>query len=266
MLLDLMLPGKSGLQVLQEIRAVKPRLPVIARGLPAAVRRDRRPPREGRGPHGEAAGSRPQRPPLPPGPVRLDQARRHPVLPAGAPVLVSSSAARPESPEFTIKALGNFTETVGRLDLGTLIHVDGPHGSFSPTHPDGDYLLIAGGVGITPMMSILRSFADTGERRRVCLVYASREWDDVTFREELDDLKGRLLLTVHHVLSRPHSAWPGHRGRLSEAVLRQCLQRLRAPFNVFVCGSPKMVEDAAGRLQKVGIPDAWVHTEKFAGA
>ncbi len=182
------------------------------------------------------------------------------------PFSYSSSAASPECPEFTIKALGNFTEGVGRLDLGTRIHVDGPHGSFSPAHPEGDYLLIAGGVGITPMMSILRSFADTGDRRRVCLVYASREWEDVTFREELDGLKSRLPLTVHHILSRPHPAWPGHRGRLSEAVLRQCLQQLTAPFNVFVCGSPRMVEDAACRLRKVGVPDPWVHTEKFAGA
>jgi predicted ferric reductase len=181
------------------------------------------------------------------------------------PFSYSSSAASPECPEFTIKALGNFTETVGRMDLGTCIHIDGPHGSFSPAHPDGDYLLIAGGVGITPMMSILRSFADTGDRRRVCLVYASREWGEITFRDELDDLKTRLPLNVHHILSRPHSAWPGHRGRLNEGVLLQCLQQLTTPFNVFVCGSPKMVEDAACLLRRVGVPDSWVHTELFAG-
>jgi predicted ferric reductase len=182
------------------------------------------------------------------------------------PFSYSSSAARPDRPEFTIKSLGDFTAKAGSLDLGTRIHLDGPHGSFTPTHPEGDYLLVAGGVGITPMMSILRSFADSGDRRRICLVYASREWDGVTFREELAELQGRLNLHVHHLLSRPHASWPGHRGRLNESVIRRSLEYLRAPFNVYVCGAPKMVDDARDRLLKAGVPGPWVHTEKFASA
>ena len=107
--------------------------------------------------------------------------------------------------------------------------LDGPHGSFDPAHPDGDYLLIAGGVGITPMMSILRSLDDRGDCRRASLVYASREWGEVTFREELSELTRRLDLRVHHVLSRPHAGWPGIRGRLNESILRQCIESLRPP-------------------------------------
>ncbi len=86
------------------------------------------------------------------------------------PFSYSSSACRPDHPEFTVKASGDFTSVLGGLALGTRILVDGPHGSFSPTHPDGDFLLIAGGVGITPMMSILRSFADSPDDRRFSLV------------------------------------------------------------------------------------------------
>lgn len=182
------------------------------------------------------------------------------------PFSYSSSAVRPHAPEFTIKALGDFTAAVGRIELGTRVLVDGPHGSFCPPHPDGDYLLVAGGVGITPMMSFIRSFADSGDRRRVSLVYVTRTLADATFRNELEQLRGRLRLDVHHVLTRPHPEWPGHRGRLNEALLRRCMAGLTPPFNVFVCGSPAMVDDAEARLYRTGVPRDWVHVERFESA
>ncbi|HEX2053053.1 MAG TPA: ferric reductase-like transmembrane domain-containing protein [Actinomycetota bacterium] len=182
------------------------------------------------------------------------------------PFSYSSSAFRPHQPEFTIKALGDFTGGVGSIQLGTQVLVDGPHGSFHPAFPEGDFLLIAGGVGITPMRSFLRSFADAGDRRRVSLVYVTRTWEDATFRDELERLQERLPLKVHHALTRPHAGWPGHRGRLTEHLLRRAMADLNPPFNVFVCGSAAMVDDAEARLHRAGIPRHWIHTERFASA
>lgn len=67
------------------------------------------------------------------------------------------------------------------------------------------HVLIAGGVGITPMMSMIRTLADRGDRRPVVLIYGSRDWDTITFHEELEALKARLDLTIVHVLSAPPS-------------------------------------------------------------
>jgi predicted ferric reductase len=63
------------------------------------------------------------------------------------PFSYSSSPSRPDRPEFTVKAIGDFTNEVGTIALGTRVLLDGPHGSFEPPHPDGDYLLLAGGGG-----------------------------------------------------------------------------------------------------------------------
>jgi 3-phenylpropionate/trans-cinnamate dioxygenase ferredoxin reductase subunit len=114
------------------------------------------------------------------------------------------------------------------------------------------------------MMSILRSLDDRADGRRVCLVYASRAWEEVTFREELSDLEKRLNLEVHHVLSRPDACWRGFRGRLNQSMVRQCLKSLRPPFNVFVCGSPGMVDTATSAVSGLGVPASWLHAETFA--
>ena len=74
-------------------------------------------------------------------------------------------------------------------------------------------VFVAGGVGITPVMSMLRTLADRGDERPLLLIYGSKDWDSITFREELDELKKRLNLQVEHVLTDPPPGWPPGRPR-----------------------------------------------------
>jgi predicted ferric reductase len=127
------------------------------------------------------------------------------------PFSYSSSARRPERPTFTIKAYGDFTSRVPRLRPGTRLLVDGPHGSYGPRRQAERFVLIAGGIGITPIISLVRTAADAGDRRPFLLVYASRRWEQVTFREQLEQLQQRLDLRVVHVLTEPPPAWPARR-------------------------------------------------------
>jgi len=85
------------------------------------------------------------------------------------------------------------------------------------------HVLIAGGIGITPMMSMIRTLADRGDRRPLVLLYGSRDWESVTFREELESLKTRLALTVVHVLSELPPGWTGEQGRITAEVFRRHL-------------------------------------------
>src|SRR5690606_18822073 len=107
------------------------------------------------------------------------------------PFSFSSSAEHGEV-EVAIKALGDFTRTVKRLEPGTKVHVDGPHGVFSIDLDEGPgFALIAGGVGIAGLISMVRTLADRGDVRPVLLFYGNRTWDEVAFREELDRLRER---------------------------------------------------------------------------
>jgi predicted ferric reductase len=141
------------------------------------------------------------------------------------PFSYSSSASRPDRPEFTIKASGAFTSGIPGLRPGTRVLLDGPHGSYRPRRHIERFVLIAGGIGITPIVSQLRSAADAGDRRPYVLVYGSMSWEAVTFREELERLERRLDLRVVHVLTVPPPGWEGETGFIDTAPTSSCAGR-----------------------------------------
>jgi predicted ferric reductase len=181
------------------------------------------------------------------------------------PFTLSSSARRPDRPAFTVKALGDFSGSVADLRVGTEVLVDGPHGESAHVPPSGrGRLLLAAGIGITPALSVIRTAAERGERRPLLLIYGSRRWPDVTFREELDDLERRLPnLRVVHVLSRPEPGWQGERGRVGEEVLRRYAPPDLGQWSALACGPSAMVAAASVALQRLGMPQTAIQAEAF---
>lgn len=180
------------------------------------------------------------------------------------PFSISSSAEQTDRITFTIKARGDFTSSIARIEPGTRAYVDGPHGIFSADRSEGPgYVLIGGGVGITPLISILRTLADREDPRPIILFYGSRDWESITFREELESLAGRLHLTVVHVLEKPHEAWTGERGFIDAAAMRRHLPARHRRLQYFICGPGPMMDAMERALFAVGVPVERVHTERF---
>jgi predicted ferric reductase len=181
------------------------------------------------------------------------------------PFTLSSSAQRPDRPAFTVKALGDFSASLADLRIGTEVLVDGPHGEgvHEADAVRGRFLLAAG-IGITPALSVIRTAAERRERPPLLLLYGSRHWADVTFREELDDLQQQLPnLRVVHVLSRPEAGWRGERGRIGEEVLRRWAPPDLARWSALACGPAAMVAEATAVLQRLGMPQAAIQAEGF---
>jgi predicted ferric reductase len=179
------------------------------------------------------------------------------------PFSFSSSAEHGEV-ALAVKALGDFTSQVKDLEPGTRVYVDGPHGVFSIDQDEGPgFGLIAGGVGIAGLISMLRTLADRGDVGPALLFYANREWDAVAFREELEALEGRLDLTLVHVLERPPDGWPGETGYLTADVLRRHLPPGYRRFQFFICGPDPMMDAAEAALIELGVPAERVHSERF---
>ena len=179
------------------------------------------------------------------------------------PFSFSSSAERDEV-ELAVKALGDFTSRVRELEPGTTVYVDGPHGVFSIDQDEGPgFGLLAGGVGIAGLISMLRTMADREDPRPVVLVYANGEWDDVAFREELAELESRLALTVVHVIERPPAEWTGERGYVTAEVLSRHLPPAFRRFQYFICGPDPMMDASEAARIELGVPPGRVHTERF---
>jgi predicted ferric reductase len=183
----------------------------------------------------------------------------------GHPFSFSSSAAAPDGRvEMTIKNLGDFSGRIGQVPVGQRAWLDGPYGAFTiDRNPADMHVLIAGGVGITPMMSMIRTLADRGDKRPIILIYGSNDWDSVTFREELEELKARLRLTVVHVLAQPPADWDGERGHVTAEVMKRHLPAPHADHEYFICGPDVMMDAIEQALGELHVPISKYHSERY---
>lgn len=127
-----------------------------------------------------------------------------------------------------------------------------------------DCVLIAGGSGITPVMSVLRTTADDGDSRRLTVLYFSRDAEDVAFADELEQLSEATGTSVLHIPSRPAPGWDGPSGRVDERVLDSVLPADRHRWAYFVCGPPAMTDAAVGALARLGVSPGAIRAERFA--
>ena len=182
------------------------------------------------------------------------------------PFTIASGTRTDGTVEFTVRHRGDYTRTLGRLSPGARVFLDGPHGSFSVDHTRATGLvLLAGGVGITPMMSMLRTLADRDDRRPHRLLVSGSSPDDLLFTDELEDLQERIHLTVVPTLTRPDPGWTGTTGRIDATMLATVLPGpfRRNQLDYFLCGSAPFVSGVATALDEIGIPRQRVHTEQF---
>jgi len=183
----------------------------------------------------------------------------------GHPFSFSSSAAAPEGRvEMTIRNLGDFTSAIHKTAVGQRVYLDGPYGTFTIGNPADMHVLVAGGVGVTPMMSIIRTLADRGDERPVVLFYGSKDWDSITFREELEALKARLDLTIIHVLANPLAGWAGEKGFIGANVFKRHLSEPYASHEYFICGPDVMMDAIETALGEMNVPLSKYHSERYS--
>jgi ferredoxin-NADP reductase len=153
------------------------------------------------------------------------------------------------------------------LTPGDRIEVRGPIGGYfvweaSMQEP---LLLIAGGSGVVPLMSMIRHRAAAGVSNPTSLLYSSRHFEDVIYYEELEKLRSASHgLQVFHTLTRSQPpGWNGYARRIDQTMLREVAQPLGRSVQVFVCGPTLLVEAVASVLVKIGIRPEQIRTERF---
>lgn len=176
-----------------------------------------------------------------------------------------SSSADDATLEFTIKPLGDFTERVGTLAPGMRAFVEGPYGQFvyEPARCPEGAVFIAGGVGITPIISMLRTARDRGATAPLWLVYGNPDWDEVLYRDELSALADELPLTVIHVLEHAPDGWDGESGHVDGDLIDRRLPAHLASLPVYVCGPDALANAVEPELVARGVPSDRLYSERF---
>jgi len=154
----------------------------------------------------------------------------------------------------------------GELRTGDTIELRGPIGGYFVWEPamGGPLLLVAGGSGIVPLMSMLRQRASANATIPARLLYSSRTWDDVIYRDELDRLAKETGVDVVHTLTRSQPpGWTGYSRRVDAAMLGETAWPQSSAPLAFVCGPTSFVEAVASGLVLLGYPPAKVKTERF---
>jgi len=186
------------------------------------------------------------------------------------PFSLVSSAEKTDALELSIKNLGPFTAKIQTLKQGDEVYLDGPYGSFSiDRYPEAKNLvLIPGGIGVTPIMSILRTMADRNDQRPIKLFYANQTWESVTFQEEIDELQKKLNLKVIYIIEKTPQNWQGESGFLNTSIFKKYIpdKWMGIETEVFLCGPSPMMNAVEKALLDAGFAEKKIHSERYSFA
>ena len=185
------------------------------------------------------------------------------------PISISSKGDVPPggTVTFTIKNLGDWSgKEVPALQPGKRVWLDGPYGVFTMDRNQAmGFVLIGGGVGITPLYSMLQTMAGREDLRPVLLFYGASDLDNLTFAEELDALAAseQLNLTYVPVLNNPPDGWVGETGFINARVMEMYLPKQYKRFMYLICGPEPLMDAMEQALPELGIPSYQIITERF---
>lgn len=153
------------------------------------------------------------------------------------------------------------------VEVGDMVEVRGPIGGYFVWEPalGGPLLLVAGGSGVVPLMAMLRERASAELKPPTVMLYSSRTFDDVIYRDELATLGSNDAgLRVIQTLTRSQPpGWTGYDRRIDRPMLTEAIAAIGAQPLAYICGPTLLVEAAANGLVELGVPPAQVRTERF---
>lgn len=160
----------------------------------------------------------------------------------------------------TIKKLGDFTSRISELNPSAKVFIEGPFGTFTPREEKNcKYLFIAGGVGITPIISILREVCDCHDS---ILLYAAKKQNQLIFHDELRELGSKYKFPIHFIIS-DEPDFRGEQGQINLEKLRKLVPDLK-DREIYLCGPRPMTAALMKIFSELGIPTGQIHYEKFS--
>ncbi len=185
------------------------------------------------------------------------------------PFTISSSPFNNGYLSFTIKALGDFTSAIHKVKPGARVRVDAPYGYFSYRNypPDRELVFITGGIGITPILSMLRSLRVSDRQRRVTLLWGVNQLADLICKDEFAVFEKEMPNFRWYPIVAFDETWQGERGFIDQEKIQRLVledggdDRLK---DFYICGPPALMALTFANLKALRVPSSHIRVEKFA--
>lgn len=179
------------------------------------------------------------------------------------PFSLSSVKTNDHGFRLTIKQLGDYTAQIPGIKPGTKVLISGPFGVFTNERSYHDKkLFIAGGIGITPIYSMLEESHNNGSLNDAVLLYGNKKMSDTVFKEELERIADKKQLRVHHVLST-EKVGGVERGYIDEEKIRRLVGDIR-DRDIYICGPSALLNSVLDCLKRMDIDSRYIHYEAFS--
>lgn len=191
---------------------------------------------------------------------------RYPLSLLDHPFSIASAPEQFPRIGFLIKESGDSTKRIGALKPGDPAYLDAPHGAFTLRGRKGiGIALIAGGVGIAPVLSLLRHLHAVRDPHPVRLLYGAGRREQLVYLEEIRQMQGDIDFKAEFVLAEPPPGWEGGTGTLDTKTIQEWANFEHPQrWLFFLCGPPTMVEAIERTLHAMGVPLRRIVYERFA--
>lgn len=159
----------------------------------------------------------------------------------------------------SVKSSGDFTSQIYKIRKNTRVLIDGPYGTFTLPENNKKILFIAGGIGITPVRSMLEQAVY--KKYDPILLYSNRYEKEIVFKKELDLLSRQYRFPIYYFVTEdPESGL--HKGRITDNQITRLVKDLKER-EIYICGPQKMMAGLVSQLIKLRIPRKQIHFEQF---
>ncbi|MCF7815841.1 MAG: hypothetical protein K9M10_03700 [Candidatus Pacebacteria bacterium] len=165
----------------------------------------------------------------------------------------------------TIKEMGAFSKALYAHNKGDTLTTSAPYGFFYPEQTSNhDLVFIAGGIGITPNISIIKKLCSGEYPKKITLFYSNKTIADIIFKEELDVLQKKypLFNVIHHITQEEDAPPPFVKGRMTGVSILKNISDIQKT-ELFICGSIDFTKNLWRELREEGIPNTQLYTEGF---
>jgi len=180
------------------------------------------------------------------------------------PFTISSSPLQ-DYLSITAKKLGDFTERLDKVKVGDTAYIDGAYGTFSYLKNKADRKLcfLAGGIGITPFLGMLRHMSLENVNQDVALFWGVRNSQDMICDAEIKDYSSQMKNFRYVPVLSNDSSYDGEVGYVNADIIKKYIDDIRE-YDFYICGPPVMIESQINNLKSLGVARENIHFERFA--